>query len=204
MSIITGIRSAVLSDVVSIAKIHVTCWREVYAFMPSEVHAQRGFQYRLDQWLTWFDTLPSDEAVFVLTDAIGVVGFAVAKANKDLDFDVPGEFHACYILPHYRGGEAGPVAMMALADFLMSKGLWPACLWAFKHNPYRRIYPALGCTPEVFRDRHIAGHALPEIGYRAPEFAVLMKRLNRMCVSAVQRQTRSPSLPPFHRSLLTS
>lgn len=197
MSIVTGIRSAALSDVVSIAKIHVACWREVYSFMPEEVQAKRDYKFRLDQWLRWFETMPEDEALFVLLDTDEVVGFAVAKANKDPDIDVLGEFHACYILPHYRGGQAGPVAMMALADFLKESGLWPACVWAFKHNPYRRIYPAIGCKPEVFRERYIAGFALPEIGYRAPDYPVLMKRLNRMCASAAQRQTgllRKPRL----------
>lgn len=200
MSIITGIRSAVLSDVVSIAKIHVACWLEVYSFMPREVQATRDYTYRLNQWLRWFDTLHTDEALYVLTDNIRVVGFALAKPNADPDIDVPGEFHACYILPKYRGGFAGPIAMMALARFLENKKLWPACIWAFKSNPYRRIYPALGCKPEVFRDRHISGFDLPEIGYRASDFPLLMKRLDRMCVSAVERQTGSlpmqrPRLP---------
>lgn len=195
MSTITGIREAYLSDIVCIAKIHVRCWREVYSFMPKEVLAERGFEYRLHQWLTWFETNPAGEAIYVLEDGLRVVGFAVAKPNRDQQFDTPGEFHACYILPNYRGGVSGPLAMMALAKFLKKSDLWPACVWAFKSNPYRRIYPALGCKPEVFRNRMIAGFALPEIGYRAPEFNTLMCRLDRMYASAVQRQTESLQKP---------
>ncbi|MBG6160566.1 hypothetical protein IWQ54_000216 [Labrenzia sp. EL_195] len=191
MSIVTGIRSAVLSDVVSIAKIHVACWQEVYAFMPKELQSKRDYNYRLEQWLKWFDTLPVNEAVYVLTDNTRVVGFAVAKPNTDPDFDVPGEFHACYILPQYRGGHAGPVAMMALAHFLKSNDMWPACIWAFKNNPYRRIYPALGCKPEVFRDRFIAGHALPEIGYQVTDYDRLIARLSGMCGRALERRIRN-------------
>ncbi|UES58541.1 GNAT family N-acetyltransferase [Roseibium aggregatum] len=192
MSIITGIRQAEISDVAKIATIHVECWREVYTFMPDEVQSQRGFEYRSRQWQHWFETRPPGQAVYVLEDGKEVVGFAVAKPNSDPAIDAIGEFHACYILPEYRGGASGPMAMQALAEFLKSEALWPACVWAFKSNPYRRIYPALGCEPKVFRDRFIAGVALPEIGYRVTDFDKLMARLDRMRASAAQRQIQSP------------
>ncbi|WP_346915112.1 GNAT family N-acetyltransferase [uncultured Roseibium sp.] len=189
MSTLTGIRPAEATDAETIARIHAACWREVYRFMPPEVLALRSVDYRLEQWRTWFDTAPAGEAVYVLLDGDAVVGFAMAKPNRDAAIDVPGEFHACYILPGNRGGDAGPVAMMALAQHLKRSGLWPACVWAFKRNPYRRIYPQLGCVAEVFRDRVIGGQALAEIGYRVPDYDALMSRLETMCASAVRRQT---------------
>lgn len=201
MSTIAGIRSAEVSDVDSIAKIHVTCWREVYSFMPQSVHDLRGYQYRRDQWRGWFHERPTDQVLFVLECSGRVVGFAIAKPNDDPVIDVPGEFHACYILPDFRGGDAGPLSMMALAAFLKEQGLWPACVWAFKSNPYRRIYPALGCVPEVFRDRVIGGVALPEIGYRVTDYDALMARLDRMRASAARRQTQSPRQLPLSSRL---
>lgn len=195
MSTITGIRAAILSDVESIADIHVTCWREVYDFMPAEVHQLRDRDYRLRQWETWFKTPPPGEAIFVLESGDRVVGFAVAKPNEDPAIDCRGDFHACYILPEFRGGVSGPLSMMALALFLKDNGLWPACVWAFKHNKYKRIYPAIGCKVMVFRDRVIGGHALPEIGYLAPEYDTLMARLHRMYVSGARHQTGSPQMP---------
>lgn len=197
MSIITSIRYSNPLDLHDIALIHVACWREVYAFMPSDVLAARGYQYRSEQWQRWFTERPTNEALFSLVSAGKVVGFAVAKRNEDPAIDAIGEFHACYILPDFRGGISGPIAMLALAKFLYAAGQWPACVWAFKSNPYRRIYSALGCVPTVFRDRIIEGHALPEIGYLAPPYEVLISRLNRMYASAVQRQTQS--LPSQHR-----
>lgn len=180
MSTITSIREAQLSDVDSVAGIHVSCWREVYCFMPERVLTFRDEAYRINQWRTWMKERPVGQALYVLEADIGVVGFAVAKPNTDDAIDVPGEFHACYILPAFRGGVAGPLAMITLAVFLKDQGLWPACVWAFRSNPYRRIYPALGCKPEVFRERLIEGVSLPEIGYRVSNYENLIRRLNLM------------------------
>jgi len=160
--------------------------------MAAEVHRQRDYSYRLTQWLNWFDKKPHGEALFVICMGTEIIGFALSKPNSDPAIAVPGEFHACYILPEFRGGSAGPIAMMALALSLYENGLWPACIWAFSQNPYRRVYPALGCKSVVFRDRQIAGHSIPEIGYRVDDYNQLMARLDRMRVSSALPKTRSP------------
>lgn len=192
MSTTNSIRDAEVTDAKTIAEIHVRCWREVYAFMPQAVHKQRDYRYRFRQWMTWFDNQPCGEALFVLESNGQIVGFSMAKPNTDNAISVPGEMHACYLLPQFRGTDLGPLGLMALAASLKQRGLWPACLWAFQENPYRRIYPFLGCKPEVFRDRMIAGVGLPEIGYRVTDYDALMARLDRMRASAAQRQIQSP------------
>ncbi len=195
MSTIIRIRRAELSDVERIAEIHCECWREVYAFMPDEVHAARGIGYRLTQWEEWFGSPKPNHLLIVILSEEKVVGFAVAKPNSDTDIQAYGEFHACYILPDYRGGTAGPLAMAALATYLHDRKLFPACIWAFRSNPYRRIYPALGCIPKVFRNRLIAGVSLPEIGYLVPDYQPLLNRLEKMRASAAVRQSQLPQRP---------
>lgn len=189
MSTQTRIRLAELSDVAEISAIHVACWHEVYgAFMPSELLAARGIGRRVAQWSERVSAY--DHGVYVLEDAgAGCIGFAVAQANADPAIACPGEFHACYIRPAARGGDAGPVAMRALAMHLRLRDLWPACVWAFRGNPYRRIYPALGCRPVVLRDRVIEGYSVPEIGYVVPDFGQLITRLEAMIASAALRRT---------------
>jgi hypothetical protein len=195
MSTITGIRSAKNTDIDAITDIHVSSWREVYRFMPDAVLDKRGRDYRKTQWQTWFQDPPDGEATFVLEGGDRVVGFAQAKPNRDPDIDAEGEFHACYILPAYRGGVAGPLAMMALAVHLQEHDFFPACIWAFRKNKHRLIYNQIGCKPTIFRDRIIEGTALPEIGYLAPGFTELMARLHRMYASGLRRQNLSPRLP---------
>lgn len=189
MSIVTAARHASFVDVDAVAEIHTSCWREVYSFLPNSIHENRSYDYRRRQWLEFLSARQRGAALIVLEQSGRTIGFAVSKPNADTAIDVPGEFHACYILPGCRGGDAGPVAMRALAEHLRADGCWPACVWAFRENPYRRIYPALGCQPVVFRDRIVAGHAVPEIGYKVPDYATLINRLETMIASAALRRT---------------
>ncbi|WP_418068134.1 GNAT family N-acetyltransferase [Roseibium porphyridii] len=159
--------------------------------MPWKVHVARDVGYRQNQWTKWFECKPEQSNLFALECDDTVIGFAMSKPNDDPVLDVPGELHACYVLPEYRGTSIGPLGLMAIASFLKDKGLWPSCLWAFQSNPYRRIYPFLGCKPEIFRDRVIAGVGLPEVGYRVTDYNSLMSRLDRMRASAAQHQTGS-------------
>lgn len=192
MSIITSVRKARDTDARAIAHIHAQSWQEVYHFMGPKVLASRNFEYRLNQWRRWFEATPKSEALYCLTHSGTVVGFAMAKPNTDDEISARGEFHACYILPQFRGGNSGPLAMQTLAEFLHSEHLWPACVWAFRDNPYRRIYAGIGCRAQVYRDRVIQGQRLPEIGYLVPPYQKLINRLERMRASAVQRQTELP------------
>lgn len=189
-----SIRNGICSDIIAISEIHSFCWQEVYAFMPGTVHVARSQAYRRDQWERWFDEQPEGETLIVLTFDETVVGFALSKPNADQDIAAAGEMHAGYILPEFRGGMSGPAMMKALADRMLELGQWPACIWAFKENPHRRFYTALGWHPVVHRDRVIAGERIPEVGYTSPSYETLTGRLDRMLVSAARRQTRSPSL----------
>ncbi|WP_083782845.1 GNAT family N-acetyltransferase [Roseibium sp. TrichSKD4] len=195
MSIGATVRTVKLCDVEEIAKIHVACWKEVYSFMPDAVHLARSLRYRRNQWLNWVIDPPEYGFFFVILFNGEIAGFAAALRNMDEAIIAKGEMHACYILPEYRGTDAGPLGLMTLASTLKSSGLWPACLWAFKDNPYRRIYPQLGCKAVVSRDRVIAEAPIPEVGYIVPDYDKLMSRLDRMRVSAVQRRNGSLQRP---------
>ncbi|MCV0429121.1 MAG: GNAT family N-acetyltransferase [Roseibium sp.] len=183
-----NIRNGKCGDANTISEIHSMCWREVYSFMPDEVHQARSKDYRKSQWERWFSDQPDGETLLVLTHDETVVGFALSKPNTDCDISAPGEMHAGYVLPEYRGGMSGPAMMKGLAERMMQMGQWPACIWAFKENPHRRFYSALGWHAVVHRDRTIAGKQIPEIGYTSPSYDELTCRLDRMLSSFSQRQ----------------
>lgn len=190
-----SISCAEKKDIRIIARIHTECWREAYPFMPGQVHLNRNYQFRLEQWNDWLADRSGLRAVFVVEAANQIVGFAAVKPNDDPDIDAIGDLHACYLLPEYRGTSLGPLAMREMASFLYNSGQWPACIWAFRESPYRRIYPQLGAVATVFRDRVIAGCRLPEIGYLVSDYEIFAQRLNRMISSAAQRQTGSLRRP---------
>lgn len=195
-----SIRSGVYSDIDIITDIHTLCWREVYSFMPYEVHSARNWKYRHKQWECWFSSPPRDETLLVLTYDDVVVGFSLAKPNTDPDIDALGEMHAGYVLPDYRGGMSGPAMMRLLAEKMNYLGQWPSCIWAFKQNPYRRFYSALGWRAVIQRDRVIAGKKIPEIGYISPSYSSLIGRLDRMLAATVQRQILRSSPLISHRN----
>jgi len=196
-----SISCSIESDISMIAEIHVACWREVYCFMPNTVHSDRDYEYRLAQWTQWLSRRSKKEALFTIKSGSKIVGFAAVKPNIDQCVPVPGELHACYLLPEYRGTCLGPLAMRTMADFLFETQQWPACIWAFKNSPFRRIYPQLGASTEVIRNRIIAGVPLPEIGYRVESYSLFKSRLDRMYASADQRRIESPQRRPRLLSL---
>ena len=74
------VRDAIESDVVAIARVHVTSWRETYAgLMPKDVLDGLSETQRADQFRQWFrPDRPLREALTVCEDDGEVVGFASA------------------------------------------------------------------------------------------------------------------------------
>lgn len=186
---LTQLRNSKTADIDKIAEIHVSCWRECYnSFMPNQVLESRNFSYRQDQWRSWFSHQPDNELLLsVVNEAGEVVGFTIAKPNHDKAIDARGELHAAYVLKAYRGGVTGPQIMLSLIRFLKRAGNWPACVWAWRENPMRRVYTGLGWKPVIERERDIAGVKIPEIGYISPPYEVLVPRLEKMKNHALQR-----------------
>lgn len=159
-------RSACLKDAEAIARIHVSCWQDVYPFMPKEVHAARGYEFRLDQWTRTLEEQNPNQQILVIEDDGKIIGFTMVKENADPAMpDARGELHAAYFLPQYRGHAIGIHALNRMIHFLWSRDLWPVCLWAFRDNPVREKYEKAGWTPVVYRDRDVAGVLIPEVGY---------------------------------------
>jgi len=173
-------RSADLEDAPDIARIHVSCWRDVYPFMPEEVHAARGYDVRLEQWTDLLGTPDPNRQILVVEDDGTTIGFTMVKENEDPAIpEARGELHAAYFLPQYRGHAIGIHALNRMIHFLWSRDLWPVCLWAFRDNPVREKYEKAGWTPVVHRERDVAGVMIPEVGYTlANEMAEIYLYMN--------------------------
>lgn len=101
-------RSANLEDASDIARIHVSCWRDVYPFMPEEVHTARGYEMRLKQWTELLSNPNPNTQILVVDDEGTTIGFTMVKENEDPAIpEARGELHAAYFLPEYRGMPSG-------------------------------------------------------------------------------------------------
>ncbi|MEQ9519806.1 MAG: GNAT family N-acetyltransferase [Parvibaculum sp.] len=164
------IRSATLADVAAITRLHVDSWQDTYTFMPDSVHSNRSYAYRYEEWLEILSKPDPDHLILTVWDGNILVGFSNCLPCRDPDMpQAKGEMHAIYFRKDYRGHALGAVLFERMIQFLIKRDLWPACLWAFEKNEFRHNYKTIGFTDAVYRDRVIAGVAIPEVGYLSPD-----------------------------------
>jgi GNAT superfamily N-acetyltransferase len=169
-------RTANRDDLQKIASIHTACWREVYAFMPTDVLKSRDYEYRYQQWARWFDA--PDGVLLSIEHRNDLVGFCHAGRSLDPELQSDGEMRAGYLLPEYRGGLVGIGIMRHLSCWMLDEGMQSAGIWAFRENKYRHWYTHLGWTISCRRNRIIADHAIPEIAYHWDNLETLIHRLD--------------------------
>ena len=152
-------------NVLEIAKVHVECWGECYTFLPDGLHAARTVGVRVKQWRERIER-PDGSQTLTLRDHGTVVGFSHIAINGDADMaGICAELHACYLLPKYRGTRAGPEIMLRMLKHAEQMGWTSFSVWAWRKNPIRRTYAALGLEKCIERDREICGFRVPEVGY---------------------------------------
>ncbi len=198
------IRSATLDDVAKITRLHVDSWKDTYPFMPAEVQISRSYAYRYEEWLEALSNPDPDQLILTLWDGETLAAFCNCNANHDPDLpEAKGELHAMYFHKKYR--YRGHIANLYLIDrmirFLLKRDLWPASMWCFEQNPFRRTYKDRGFIERIHRDRIIAGIAIPEVGYLTPEDpAELYVKMNDRLRRAVgaELQMTPPARPPHH------
>ena len=120
-------------------------WKNTYTFMPGEVHANRSYAYRYEEWLESLSNPDPDHLILTVWNDVTLVGFCSCKRNDDDAIpEARGELHAAYFLKEYRGHAIGVPLLDKMIRFLLKRDLWPACLWAFEQNQVRHLYKAGG------------------------------------------------------------
>lgn len=167
---IPTIRAATPRDLDAVAEIHVGCWNEIYKFMPKDVMESRDHARRLAQWTQMLEEPRAEAILFVVILDDEVVGFAHMEDCNDPDIpEAKGLFNAVYFKPEVRRLGLGVYLLDRMIKFALDHNQWPCCLWAFRDNPGRHRNEDAGWKPVAYRDRIIEGHAIPEVGYLAPE-----------------------------------
>ncbi|EBA18374.1 acetyltransferase, putative [Roseobacter sp. SK209-2-6] len=181
-------------DAHCIAKIHVSCWQECYSFLPRGLHEARNEAVRSNQWTSRLNHQVESKTL-VLRDAGIIAGFAHITKNGDKDMPgIAAELHACYLLPGYRGTLAGPQMMLEMLNCAKDEGWDSFSVWAWKRNPIRRTYEALGLKRKIMRDREICGYFVPEVGYCQTDISEtegkLLKNLTHQKRRAYEKRSR--------------
>ncbi len=197
-----SIRQAVMQDASTIADIHHSCWQECYPYLPKGLHDLRDREVRFNQWLKRLEG-SGDFQTNVLEVSGAVAGFAHVKANDDDAIpEADAELHACYFRPHLRRSSAGPAMMKQMLLWTREQGMTACSVWAWRQNPIRRTYGALGLEIACKRDRQIAGFRAPEVGYLCRDIPSLIQTLEKMISQLDARggQARSRQFAPSRLS----
>ncbi len=167
------------TDADRIAELLADGWRDAYAaFMPAEYLARQSDRARrraeIAEWLDGeFDA--TTEAIFVAEEQDDVLGFVHMELGDKGDFGATGVVNLLYVDTTRHGHGIGRSLMAAGARWLLDIRPGPLALSAFKLNPHRGFYGALGGTEALEVTHVVAGTELVSVLYRWADPAVLFQ-----------------------------
>lgn len=166
------VREARPSDALSIAKVHVRCWREAYVgIVPQQTLDTMSVDDRHARWASLLEAEQPDAAfrVFVAEADGGVVGFASVMKQRDerlAEDGFAGEFAAIYILADFYGTGVAQQLMVAMCRHLESIGVETASVWVLEQNVRaRRFYEKLDGAFLRIEERDRGDMVLREVAY---------------------------------------
>ena len=146
------IRAATDADVLQMAKVHITSWRETYpGLLPDSMLARLSIAEEAIRWQRMLDRPPGrSEAAFVAELEGVVVGYGTCGGQRTpllKERGFTGEIGELYVLGCAHRQGVGSGLMKAMAGMLMERGHRAMSLWVLEENRRaRRFYDGLGGT----------------------------------------------------------
>jgi GNAT superfamily N-acetyltransferase len=170
-----SVRSAELSDVPSIARIHVAAWHHAYrGLVPDEALETRTIERRLEQWERMLQG--GDELVLVGCDEAQLVqGFASATLKPGDGFE--SYLETLYVAPEMWGRGIGRTLLASIAAATQTRGATSMALRTLRLGTARTFYERLGArlVPEGISHDH---GALDTVVLAFDNLATLIERVN--------------------------
>ena len=172
------VRRALVADVEQMARLHIAASRRAYAgVIPDRALDAIGPDERARRWAESIATAGPDETVLVgaLEGRIAGLGHCGPQRTPTLLF--PGEFFCVYVAPEAQQQGVGTALIIAMARFLVSRGMAGASLWVARDNlPARRFYDRLGGTIWAQKEEALPDFVLPEVAYVWRDLASISAR----------------------------
>ena len=169
---LTSIRTAMIEDAASIARVHVETWRTTYAgIVPDEYLASLNEQQRM---LRWREDLNSADQILVAERGREVVGFISGGAIHEPVAGYDAELYAIYLLVKCQRMGVGTMLLIELARRLDALGHQSMAVWLFEANAAARFYESSGAVRVGTKEREIAGVRLPLMAYGWPNLTSIL------------------------------
>lgn len=129
------IRHPQLHEAESLARVHITSWKEAYAgILPDQLWNEDAYERRVDSWRQMLAD-QAHRARTRVTEVDGtVVGIAQIGPPREDDVDVDHELYMIYLLEDHQGSGA---SSEMLEELLGTKS---ASLWVLKDNPRAQAF----------------------------------------------------------------
>lgn len=178
------IRSANLTDIPAIARVHVDSWRTTYqGIVPDLYLEQMTYANYENRWQNWLKVKVNHHHIFVAENKAGeVIGFANGGAERTKHPIYGAELYAIYILQAYQRQGHGRRLVEAVATQLVRSGFSSMLVWALIDNPACQFYQALGGQPLKQQILNIGGKDLTEIAYGWSSLEDLLTLLNPLSI----------------------
>ncbi|MUL35879.1 hypothetical protein BWI75_05825 [Gloeocapsopsis sp. AAB1 = 1H9] len=162
------IREAAISDINTLAQIHVASWQTSYrGIMPDELLDNLSVK-QFEQ--IWYNNLHNRDRVNLVCQVEDqVVGWASLGVNRDDDTSLSTkELYGIYLFPNqYRRGY-GSALWEAVLQICVAQSATRITLWVLYNNVNaRRFYEQMGCSLEegVIKEVERFGVVIPEVRY---------------------------------------
>lgn len=146
------IRAATDADVLQMARVHITSWRETYpGLLPDSMLARLSIAEEAIRWQRMLDRPGGRSAAAFVGELDGlVVGYGSCGAQRTPllhERGFTGEIGELYVLGSAHRHGVGSGLMKAMAGMLMERGHRAISLWVLEENGRaRRFYEGLGGT----------------------------------------------------------
>lgn len=162
------IRSANLSDVLSIAKVQVETWQNTYVGqVPQDILGNLSIEKRTQAWTDIINERKT--STFVVTAESEVVGFINIgpSSDKDKNPKETGEIYSIYLDKEQQGTGKGRELFNQALKYFREHGFKEFTLWVLESNSTTRgFYEAMGMQVDgAEKVENIGGQLLKELRY---------------------------------------
>jgi ribosomal protein S18 acetylase RimI-like enzyme len=165
-----SIRKAEHADCSGIARVQVDSYRSAYApFFPPGYLDNFSYEEQTQDWIEWLATRPDDILLVALSREGSVIGYALARAARDIYPGYDAEILALHVAAAAQRQGLGSMLLREAAAALAGRGCLSAMLWTVAGNPARAWYERLGGQLIGEKSYDVDGWMVTEVAYGWPQ-----------------------------------